>query len=87
MANKRIFYGKTAIGFNCKDDDPKVVFNEDRSSVGFRTDFPAPEFDMGELVIYGNIEQIPDEEVDISKSVEIVNNCSNYHFVGSQEPE
>lgn len=65
MANKRIFYGKTAIGFNCKDDDPKVVFNEDRSSVGFRTDFPAPEFDMGELVIYENTEKIPDEEVDV----------------------
>ena len=62
---KKIFHTSNAIKFSGDTDSLKVVFSEDRKSVGFIADFPASAFDIEELVIYENIEQIPDEEVDI----------------------
>lgn len=62
---KRIFYGNEhqRIKFSGETNDLKVVFNKDKTSVGFVTDFPVSAFDIEELVIYENIEQIPDNEV------------------------
>jgi hypothetical protein len=82
MANKRIFWGETTIGFNHKDDDPKVVFNEDRSSVGFQTDFPTLESDPTQIDIYENIEPIPelvDEYKDIFISKEALDSMKNWN--------
>lgn len=67
---KRIFYASK----DWKDLSPETI-----STV----DLPPIDFDHNEIIIYGDIEPIPEIElclVDIENSVEVVSNCDKICF-------
>jgi len=67
MANNRIYYAIKQVGF--KDlDDANYTVGHGVQSVGITTSFNLEQvFELGQLAIYENIEEIPDIEVTMSK--------------------
>ena len=68
MANKRIYYAIQQVGF--ADFQAPGVYTEAHGvqSVGITTNFSLEQvFQLGELAIYENIEEIPDVEVTLNK--------------------
>lgn len=67
MPNKRIIYASRQIGF-AKDGTSTIVEAHGVQSIGITTNFNLEQvFEMGQLAIYQNIEQVPDIEVTMEK--------------------
>lgn len=67
MANKRVFYAVQQVGF-ARDGTSTFIAAHGVQSVGITTNFNLEQvFELGQIAIYENIEQIPDIEVTIEK--------------------
>lgn len=67
MPNKRVIYAGRQIGF-AKDGTSTIIEAHGVQSMGITTNFNLEQvFEMGQLAIYQNIEQIPDIEVTMEK--------------------
>jgi len=73
MANKRIYYAVHAIGVKGLDSNGDILssnlnFLHGAQSVGISTNFNLEQvFQLGQLAIYENIEDLPDVEVSLTK--------------------
>lgn len=68
MANKRIFYAVQAVGIKEHDVAGLANFVHGVQSVGIATNFNLEQvFELGQLAIYENIEDLPDVEVTLTK--------------------
>lgn len=67
MANKRVFYAVESIGF-AKDGTSTYLAAHGVQSCGITTTFNLEQvFELGQIAIYQNVENIPDVEVTIEK--------------------
>jgi len=70
MANNRIYYAIQQVGFK-DSDDPNYTVGHGVQTVGITTSFNLEQvFEMGQLAIYENIEEIPDIEVTMNKTLD-----------------
>lgn len=68
MSNKRIFWAVQALGFSAMGDRGNIVEGRGVQSVGITTNFNLEQvFQLGELQIYENIEDLPDVELTTEK--------------------
>ncbi len=73
MANKRIYYAVHAVGAKGLDDNGDILSStlnaiRGAQSVGITTNFNLEQvFELGQLAIYDNIEDLPDVEVSLTK--------------------
>ena len=68
MANKRIFYAIQAVGIKEHDVGGAATFVHGVQSIGITTNFNLEQvFELGQLAIYENIEDLPDVEVTLTK--------------------
>lgn len=70
MANKRLYFACEAVGF-APDGSSSYVAAHGVQSVGVTTSFNTePVFELGQIKIYENIENIPDVEVTMEKVID-----------------
>lgn len=68
MANNRIYYAVHAVGIKEHDSGSAAPFVHGVQSVGITTNFNLQQvFELGQLAIYENIEDLPDVEVSLTK--------------------
>lgn len=70
MPNKRIFYAVHQVGFNANDGSSYSAVHGVQS-VGMTTNFNLSQvFELGQIAIYANIEDLPDIQVSLSKCLD-----------------
>ena len=89
MANNRIFYAVQQVGFRADGVTDATVFTAVHGvqSVGMTTNFNLSQvFELGQISIYENIEDIPDVEVSLTKVLDGYNLIYTAATVGAAAP-